>query len=406
MNISKQAITVLLILTISIAVKASEPLKVKFYGFVRNEIFFNSRENIQAFDGLLNIMPKPEKIVNGIDENLTPQMELLSVATRIGVDLSGSEIFGAKASAKIEGDFAGTGNTYFLFRIRQANIKLNWSNTELLIGQTWHPLFGNVFPSHNSLNAGAPFQPFNRSPQIRLNQKFGSSFSLTGTALYQMQFLSQGPAGASSIYLKHAMLPNLNLTAEYRTKHWLSGAGVDFKIIHPRFNESLSSTSFVAFTQFSDKKIQLKAKAILGQNLTDHIMIGGYGVTENLGGISKYTNINTFTSWVNAEYGKTWQVGIFAGISKNLGSRKPLMQTFLENNVTIYGNGFYNDEQLITDQLWRIVPNLNYNFSNIRVALEYELTNAVFGKVQSNGKATNPYNINNHRIMALISYNF
>lgn len=407
MRISIKAIAITFILSISFTTKAADPIKTKLYGFVRNEFFYNSRENVQAFDGLLNIMPKPANIKNGIDENATPQAELLSIATRLGVDFSGTEFLGAKASAKIEADFAGTGTTYFLFRIRQANMKFNWSKTELLIGQTWHPLFGNVVPGHNSLNAGAPFQPFNRSPQIRLSQKINSSLSLTGAALYQMQFLSQGPAGASSSYLKQAMLPNLNLTAEYRSKHWLSGAGIDFKIIRPQANESLKSTSFVAFSQYSDNMLQLKAKAILGQNLTDHLMIGGYGVSAiNSDNTLEYTNLNTFTSWFNAEYGKTWQIGVFAGLSKNLGSNKNLLQTIITNNVTVYGNGFYKNEQLITDQLWRISPHVNYNFSNIKVGLEYELTNALFGDIQANGKTKNNYDISNHRIMALFCYNF
>ena len=397
----------LAILALSTLVQAAEPVKFKLYGFVRTEAFYNSRENTQAMDGLLNLIPKPiQNNPAGDDINGNPQLEMLSVATRLGVDMSGTEFLGAKASAKIEADFSGVGTTYFLFNLRQANVKLNWENTELLVGQTWHPLFGNVLPTHNSLNIGAPFQPFNRSPQIRVKQNITSGLSLTGAAIYQMQFLSQGPNGASAVYQKQAMLPNLNLTAEYKTTHWLSGAGLDFKVIRPQYNERLASTSFVAFSQYSDNMLQLKAKAILGQNLTDHLMIGGYGVSAINSGVAEYTNLNTFTTWFNAEYGKKWQVGIFAGLSKNLGSDKTLFQIPVINNVIMYGNGFYNTSQEMTDQLWRVVPHINYSYSNIKIGLEYELTNAMFGRVQANGKVANPYDVNNHRVMAMISYNF
>ena len=154
---------ILAIIALSTMIQAAEPVKFKLYGFVRTEAFYNSRENTQAMDGLLNLIPKPvQNNLAGDDINGNPQLEMLSVATRLGVDMSGTEFLGAKASAKIEADFSGVGTTYFLFNLRQANVKLNWENTELLIGQTWHPLFGNVLPTHNSLNIGAPFQPFNR----------------------------------------------------------------------------------------------------------------------------------------------------------------------------------------------------------------------------------------------------
>ena len=78
----------------------------------------------------------------------------------------------------------------------------------------------------------------------------------------------------------------------------------------------------------------------------------------------------------------------------------------ITDNVIIYGNGFYNNSQEMTDQLWRVVPHINYSYSNIKIGLEYELTNAMFGRVQANGKVANPYDVNNHRIMAMISYNF
>jgi len=120
---------------------------------------------------------------------------MLSVNTRLGFDITGTSVLGAKTSGKIEADFAGFGTTYYVFRIRQAYMKLNWDKTELLIGQTWHPLFGNVVPTTFSANAGAPFQPFNRSPQVRLKQNLSSTLSFTAAALYEMQYCTQGPSG-------------------------------------------------------------------------------------------------------------------------------------------------------------------------------------------------------------------
>ena len=97
---------ILAIIALSTMIQAAEPVKFKLYGFVRTEAFYNSRENTQAMDGLLNLIPKPvQNNLAGDDINGNPQLEMLSVATRLGVDMSGTEFLGAKASAKIEADF-------------------------------------------------------------------------------------------------------------------------------------------------------------------------------------------------------------------------------------------------------------------------------------------------------------
>src|ERR1035437_276611 len=194
---------------------------IKIYGFVRNDFYYNSRINTESIDGLFYLYPKPLSLNSaGVDLNATPQAEMLSVNSRIGVDFKGSPIMGASSSAKIETDFAGFGTSYYVIRIRQAYFKLNWKNTELMLGQTWHPLFGNVSPTVLECDAGAPFQPNNRSPQIRLIHNLNSSVSLIAAAVYEMQYLSQGPLGASACYLKNAMLPDMFLGSEFKTTHW------------------------------------------------------------------------------------------------------------------------------------------------------------------------------------------
>ena len=133
---------------------AAEPaVSYKLYGFVRNDFYYNSRQNVEALDGLFNIFPKPKETdTYGDDKNGVHSAEMLSVSSRLGIDLSGTQVFGAKTSAKIECDFAGFSTNYYVIRIRQAYIKLNWKKTELLVGQTWHPMFGAVSPTVPSLN--------------------------------------------------------------------------------------------------------------------------------------------------------------------------------------------------------------------------------------------------------------
>ena len=42
---------------------------------------------------------------------------------------------------------------------------MDWKYSKLLIGQAWHPMAADM-PDIFSLEAGSPFGPFNRSPQV------------------------------------------------------------------------------------------------------------------------------------------------------------------------------------------------------------------------------------------------
>ncbi len=406
MNSKKLFLLPFLLFSLLNGFAADPSVGYQLYGFVRNDFYINSRQNFEVLDGLFSIFPKPVDInTNGKDKNAVPNAEMLSVATRLGIDFRGTPIMGAKSTAKIECDFAGISTSYYLIRIRQAYLKLNWEKTELLVGQTWHPLFGSVLPTVPSLNTGSPFQPFNRSPQVRAKHMLTNELSVIGSVNYQMQYMSQGPLGASPSYLKNALLPDIFVGLESKSKHWISGVGFDTKML--KINDArLSSGSAVAYTQYADNQLQIKAKAIYGQNLSDHLMIGGYGIsnkstTNNI----VYTNFNTLSSWLNLVYGTKVQTGIFVGFSQNLGTNENL-NIDAAGIITAYGYGFYADTQQLMDRIYRIAPHITYNLSNFKLGFEYELTSADYGKIQGNGRIENSSAATNHRAMATISYIF
>lgn len=406
MNSKKLFLLPFLLFSLLNGFAADPSVGYQLYGFVRNDFYINSRQNFEVLDGLFSIFPKPVDInTNGKDKNAVPNAEMLSVATRLGIDFRGTPIMGAKSTAKIECDFAGISTSYYLIRIRQAYLKLNWEKTELLVGQTWHPLFGSVLPTVPSLNTGSPFQPFNRSPQVRAKHMLTNELSVIGSVNYQMQYMSQGPLGASPSYLKNALLPDIFVGLESKSKHWISGVGFDTKML--KINDArLSSGSAVAYTQYADNQLQIKAKAIYGQNLSDHLMIGGYGIsnkstTNNI----VYTNFNTLSSWLNLVYGTKVQTGIFVGFSQNLGTNENL-NIDAAGKITAYGYGFYADTQQLMDRIYRIAPHITYNLSNFKLGFEYELTSADYGKIQGNGRIENSSTATNHRAMATISYIF
>ena len=406
MNSKKLFLLPFLLFSLLNGFAADPSVGYQLYGFVRNDFYINSRQNFEVLDGLFSIFPKPVDInTNGKDKNAVPNAEMLSVATRLGIDFRGTPIMGAISTAKIECDFAGISTSYYLIRIRQAYLKLNWEKTELLVGQTWHPLFGSVLPTVPSLNTGSPFQPFNRSPQVRAKHMLTNELSVIGSVNYQMQYMSQGPLGASPSYLKNALLPDIFVGLESKSKHWISGVGFDTKML--KINDArLSSGSAVAYTQYADNQLQIKAKAIYGQNLSDHLMIGGYGISnQSTTNEIVYTNFNTLSSWLNIVYGTKVQAGIFMGISQNLGTNENL-NIDAAGKITAYGYGFYADTQQLMDRIYRIAPHITYNLSNFKLGFEYELTSADYGKIQGNGRIENSSAATNHRAMATISYIF
>ena len=206
----------------------------RFYGFVRGDLFYNTRANQAPVDGNFYLYPLDCDLDSkGDDINATPNGSFYTFTTRLGIDMDGPKIGNATSSAKIEVDFGGFSASTTMLRIRQAYVALDWRRIRLLIGQTWHPLFGNVVPDVLNLSTGAPFQPFNREPQIALSWHT-SRVHFTLAALWQLQYTSSGPKGGSEEYLKNSCIPELYFGADYRYERWIVGAGAHLISLKPR----------------------------------------------------------------------------------------------------------------------------------------------------------------------------
>jgi hypothetical protein len=411
----------LLFLAIPMLVTAQEEAKkhefsYQLYGYVENQINFNSRKNVESTSTLVNIMPRPEKLdANGKDLNAVPIIEMLSINSRIGVDLLVTNILKADVSGKIEADFAGTGSTHFMFRLRQAYINMLWTgkNTKkLLVGQTWHPMVG-ILPATFEANGGCPFNSFNRSPQLAFSYGI-KNFDLKISAIYQMQYLSDGPSGKTAAYLNQSLIPDLFFGFEHKLagNAFVYGAGIETKTLRPRtestvgantyaVDEKITSFACMAYAKYKKDRWEVAAKAGYGQNLTDLLMVGGYGVSKQdaVTGEQEYTAFNSANAWVNVLYGNKLKVGVFAGYIINLGTDKALMQA-----SPIYGYGFV-DEKMI-DQMYRIEPVIFYTEKKWTVGLEGGLTTAGYGTLTGNGKADEVKNVTNYRVLGVLRYSF
>ena len=78
------------------------------YGWVRAEYNFDSRQSAYAREYQLNLYPLDEKLdANGKEINDAGASNFLAITSRVGINFRGPDVWGAKASGKIEADFFG-----------------------------------------------------------------------------------------------------------------------------------------------------------------------------------------------------------------------------------------------------------------------------------------------------------
>ena len=404
---------VVFLTTITFAQKKSS-FGIKFTGFVKTDVIYDSRQTVAAREGHFNLYPSNEDFdAYGEDINAKSNFNMLSIQTRLKGVITGPDAFGAKTSALIEGAFFGqTNGDVNGFRLRHAFAKLNWENTELLVGQYWHAMFiTDCFPGTVSFNTGTPFQPFSRNPQIRLTHK-ANDVKFVFAAMSQRDFASTGPMGGGSQYLRNNTLPELNFTFQYHKKNsngneFLLGAGADYLSLTPRIetpegyatNESVSSFSFMAFMKIKANNITWKLEGVLGQNTTHLTMLGGYAETDIINPTTQdfeYTPLNTLSVWTEIHTnGKDFQAGLFAGYTKNNGFDEEL-----DPAGSIYARGAN------IDYVYRIAPRLIFNSGKMRFAGEIEYTAAAYGTTQDDVTVANTNLVGNLRFLVGVHYFF
>ena len=419
----------------------------KPYGFIRNYFSVDTRENVAGTGDLFNYLPKDnlwnqteaEAAASGVqreDLNAQTTMRFLSLTTRLGLDIKDYRWKKTSFGGKIEADFyAGlTGSTGTAqMRLRQAYMTLTWdslrmsgdalSRVNLLLGQTWHPMAADM-PDVISLNTGAPFNPFSRTPQVKMDARLGKYFTLTASALLQMQYTSTGPEGASANYIKYAYTPECYLGLSYHPNaNVLLRAGVDLLSIAPRHTGSVLNnqgqevkvkvsdriTTFSPFLylQYKHKDFSLKAKTIYAQAGEHMYLNGGYGISRiNQDGSWEYTPTRNSSSWVSLTYGKQVKGILFAGYVRNFGTKDALA-----TNAAGDIQGFYFSKNSFTNmnRLWRLSPTVLFTWGKFQLGAEYEITSTQYGKnlKASNGLAeTDLHWVTNHKVQIMTKFNF
>ncbi|RUA27773.1 MAG: hypothetical protein DSY76_05020 [Bacteroidetes bacterium] len=387
-----------------------EKLKIDIHGFVKTDYWVDTRQVVYAREGLFTLFPKDISLdKNGRDINAEPSFNFSAITSRLNFKIKQFKAFGADAYGFIEADFSGMSNiTINTFRLRHAYINLDWGKSELLLGQYWHPLFvTKVFPTVISLNTGAPFQPFNRSPQIRFTRHIGN-WNIIAAVISQRDYANIGPKGRNPEYMENSLVPNGHLQLQYAGEKNTFGFAADYKVIRPQLvtdsnvvsDERLGSYAFMAYYKWINKKFEYKMKAIYGQNLSEQLMMGGYAVvkTNPLNGVQEYTPTNHFFLWGDLIYRKklkniTLIPGLFAGFTKNLGTTKDASGTFYAVGSKI-------------DQMYRIAPSISVKSGNTMFSLEWEYSHVMYGDRQLDGTVANTHAVASNRILMTGFYFF
>lgn len=443
------------------AVRSHLQQHYKVYGFVRNYFAYDSRECVDGTGDLYMYMPKDEAwnqpvSATGVydvpreDLNAQNTFRFLSLTTRVGLDITGYRWRGTEFGGKIEADFyAGlskvTGQNHALtgvaqLRLRQAYMTLAWDSlpmgreqarVQLLMGQAWHPMAADLCDAI-ALNSGAPFGPFSRTPQVKMDARLGHWVTLTGAALWQMQFTSAGPDGASAEYIAYSMTPEAYVGLSVHHKGLLLRAGADVLSISPRHlgevtdaagqkvqvhvNDRITTASPFLYLQYKTGGFSLKAKTIFAEAGEHMNLNGGYGVRAvNADGSWEYTPTRNSSTWVSLVYGgelgnKSRLQGIlFGGYVRNFGTRDPLVDANNDGKPDLY---FSKNSFDSMNRMWRLSPTLLWTVGKFQLGCEYEVTSVQYGDKSLARNASNAlyenglHWVTNHRVQLMTKYNF
>jgi hypothetical protein len=320
------------------------------------------------------------------------------------------------------------------------------------IGQTWHPMAADM-PHVTNLETGAPFNPFNRSPQVMFHWTVGK-FTWTGGILYPMQYLPVGPAlstgpawnsfteqyeptttygtAKSAEFNKYGMIPEVYLGVSFQSGGFLGRAGANFFSSMPRWQapaitivdeatkelsfdyghtsmlkERLYAISPFIFLQFTKGSFQLKAKSVLAQSGEHMNLLSGYAGTYNWSRHAlEYTPMQDWASFLSFQTGRKFQFLCMLGYMQQLGTTKSVFAYRANDRLNTLWLNTSADSKI--QRAFRATPTLAYNLGKLTFSLEYNCTGAWFGEGDRNrgGLYDTGHWVLNHRVEQMIKFSF
>lgn len=397
----KKTIILITLLVFGFLVCHSQEFEVSFHGYVGVDAALNTRESADARNRHIYLYPLPAKLnEEGEDLNSSGEFDIDAAHSRFGLDISGPVLAGFQTSAMIEGDFAGNGSGDSNFRLRHAFVTFAKERWSLLGGQTWHPLFlTENFPATVNVNAGAPFHPLIRSPQLRLTWNASENTQILFYLVDQNNFRSSGFGFNST---EKAMFPELDIQLKWHSRGMFTAFTTGVK--HLAVPETIESSFPVkkvtawhsnASFNYRFSGITVKLEGIYGSNLSEMVMLGGVG--KSLAD-EEYLSLYTASLWTDVHTNEVegWQPGLFAGYTANMGSHE---------EVEVIGELSRSEGRIAS--VFAISPRLKYITGKAWIGFEWLYTSAAWGtQFDRYGVPEETKNYINNRLLLSLRYNF
>lgn len=421
MKIKNVVLQALIVSLLPLSATAQNNVSIDWYGFVAAQSWINTHESVAGAEGFLYLYPTDEKTTptDTHDRKAVPQGSWFGTMARLGFVLKGPEIFGASSRAKAELEFSGhTAPGSILYR--HAFIALDWEKSTLTLGQTWHPM-NDLFPSTVGIAIGSPFNALNRSPQLRYEYYLGSEkkVKLTGAAIFQAANASIGhdPSDTTALQLKtvksynfqrNSIFPMFYVGMDFTFGNLKLGGGLEYQRITPfvDLNDNnkkyyLNGLCGMVQAQYNKDKLSVKAKTLIGHNMSHLGICTGFGQVDRNGEFIEYAPLAACSSWAQVQYGGALKVGLMGGYMENWGAGKDLVAIYAAENGRIAN-------------MWRVAPNVQYTVGNMNLGVEYELTTVAYANknaigvsiINANGTVTDTHKVSNNRLLLSVMYSF
>ncbi len=340
-------------------VTVSDNFKMRLYGFVKVEAFYDDTELAKG-DWLLFVYP-------GDDARAEQDVFSMNARhTRLGMNIDGPSFGeGGKITGKIEMDFAGgfpnssTAARQPLLRLRHAWVQVSKPTWEARFGQDW-ALIAGPFPNTTSFVVGAgKGNLWMRYPQIRYTVKknpvrFSVSINrpMAGNIKYDdyaggdFDFVGDGERSGTPWIMGRLWYTEGKATVSVSGHYGQEQINDNLGVKHD--NETFSLN---ADLQYSSGPLKLTARAFYGENLNSFFG----GVFQGFArGDSTVTNISSKGGWAQMVYSfnKNWSATVGGGMDDP------------EDDELSSGNRCKND--------W-LFTNITYNLAkSVTFMLEYE----------------------------------
>ena len=361
--------------------KKDSEFGVKWGGYVKADYILDTRRLSDSREGQYLVIPLGENLdINGDDRNREFGYNQFAIESRLKASFTGPDFLGMKTAGVIEAHFFGNSSEDInSLALRHAYFTLSSDKVEWLFGQYWHPTFvTNVSPGTLEFNAGVPYQPFNRSPQVRFSTKGNVRF--TAAIITERDFSTNiGVEDYGGAAVRFAAIPTFHTQLQFgQDDKIVGGFGATLKTVdlNTRLgasalakNDNKTSLSFIGYAKANlGQGVTWKVYGQYGGNTTEQLMFGGYARKSN-GDILDSKVLSAWTEF-SGTFNDNLGWGLFAGYTRDGGFGNKYATLITSSNV---------------ENSYRIAPRVVYTVGKVRFGGELGYTTAQY----ANGIAAN-----------------